>query len=308
MTRGCPRIEQRAGGAYRDSPNELPQERDATGVALMSVLSEFIERHARIAVLTGAGVSTRSGIPDYRDEQGEWKRARPVEFQPFMARLEVRQRYWARSTVGWPLISGARPNEAHDALARLESLGLVSVLITQNVDGLHQAAGSRNVIDLHGRLDLVRCMSCAHTLPRAGLQRELLTRNPGWAGIEGRVAPDGDVDFEDRDFGTFDVPACAECGGILKPDVVFFGENVPLDRVTRAFAGVAGADALLVVGSSLMVYSGYRFAEAAAAAGKPIATVNLGRTRADHLLALKVHERADVALTEACEEIAAARV
>jgi len=254
----------------------------------MSALSEFIESHGRVAVLTGAGVSTGSGIPDYRDERGEWKRARPVEFQPFMTRLEVRQRYWARSTVGWPIISGARPNQAHEALARLESLGLVSVLITQNVDGLHGAAGSRAVIDLHGRLDLVRCMSCAHTLPRAGLQRELLARNPQWATIEGRVAPDGDVDIEGRDFGGFDVPGCPVCGGMLKPDVVFFGENVPRDRVTRAFDGVADADALLVVGSSLMVYSGYRFAEAAASAGKPIAAVNLGRTRADHLLALKI--------------------
>jgi NAD-dependent SIR2 family protein deacetylase len=256
----------------------------------MSALREFIQRHPRLAVLTGAGVSTSSGIPDYRDEQGEWKRARPVEFRPFVTRPEVRQRYWARSTVGWPIISGAQPNAAHRALARLERLGFVSSLITQNVDGLHDAAGSRNVIDLHGRIDIVRCMQCDHSMQRADVQRKLLADNPGWADIEGHVAPDGDVDIEDRDYSRFLVPGCPACGGILKPDVVFFGETVPRERVTRAFDVVAQADALLVVGSSLMVYSGFRFAEAAAAAGKPIAAVNLGRTRADHLFALKINE------------------
>jgi NAD-dependent SIR2 family protein deacetylase len=264
----------------------------------MNALRDFIQAHPRLAVLTGAGVSTSSGIPDYRDVQGEWKRARPVEFRPFMTDAKVRLRYWARSVVGWPIISGAQPNGAHLALAQLEARGLVQVLITQNVDGLHSAAGSRNVIDLHGRLDTVRCMQCSHTLPRADLQRQLLSSNPTWAEIEGRVAPDGDVDIEGRDFSGFIVPDCPECGGILKPDVVFFGETVPRERVDRAFEGVAKADALLVVGTSLMVYSGFRFAEAAAAAGKPIVAVNLGRTRADHLLAFKINERCDDALSE----------
>jgi NAD-dependent SIR2 family protein deacetylase len=256
----------------------------------MSALREFIECHPRLAVLTGAGVSTLSGIPDYRDEQGDWKRARPVEFRPFMTRADVRQRYWSRSAVGWPIIRNAQPNAAHRALARLESRGCVSLLITQNVDGLHQAAGSGNVIDLHGRLDIVLCMQCGHSLARAHLQHRLLADNPGWAEVEARVAPDGDVDIAGRDHGDFVVPACPRCGGILKPDVVFFGEPVPRERVARAFDGVAQADALLVVGSSLMVYSGFRFAEAAAAARKPIAAVNLGRTRADHLFALKISE------------------
>ena len=262
----------------------------------LSALREFIERHPRLCVLTGAGVSTSSGIPDYRDEQGEWKRARPVEFRPFMTSATVRQRYWSRSTVGWPFIARAQPSAAHRALAQLETLGFVQLLITQNVDGLHTAAGSRNVIDLHGRLDVVRCMQCAHELARAELQRQLLADNPTWAEIEGRIAPDGDVDLENRDYGDFVVPDCAVCGGILKPDVVFFGEPVPRERVVRAFDGVTNTDALLVVGSSLMVYSGYRFAEAAAAAGKPIAAVNLGRTRADHLLALKIVEPCDEVL------------
>ena len=261
----------------------------------MSKLRSFIQAHPRLAVLTGAGVSTGSGIPDYRDEQGEWKRARPVEFRPFMTDAKVRQRYWARSVVGWPIISRAHPNAAHRALARLEAEGLVRLLITQNVDGLHAIAGSQNVIDLHGRIDMVRCMSCGHILPRAELQKQLLASNPAWAEIQGRVAPDGDVDIEGHDYSGFIVPDCPECGGILKPDVVFFGENVPRERVDRAFEGVANADALLVVGSSLMVYSGFRFAEAAAAAGKPIAAINLGRTRADHLLTLKI--------TQSCDEV-----
>jgi len=261
----------------------------------MSGLREFIQAHPRLAVLTGAGVSASSGIPDYRDEQGEWKRARPVEFRPFMTDAKVRQRYWARSAVGWPIIRRAQPNRAHHSLVHLEARGSIQVLITQNVDGLHSTAGSRNVIDLHGRLDAVRCTGCGHTLPRAELQRQLLANNPGWAELEGRVAPDGDVDLDGHDYGGFIVPDCPQCGGILKPDVVFFGEPVPRERVERAFAGVARADALLVVGSSLMVYSGYRFAEAAAAAHKPIAAVNLGRTRADHLLTMKI--------SALCEEV-----
>jgi NAD-dependent SIR2 family protein deacetylase len=272
----------------------------------MSALRQFIQDHPRLVVLTGAGVSTSSGIPDYRDEQGDWKRARPVEFRPFMTDARVRQRYWARSTVGWPIISQAQPNGAHRALARLEERGFVRVLITQNVDGLHSAAGSRNVIDLHGRIENVRCMQCACTLPRAELQRRLLADNPAWAQIEGRVAPDGDVDIEGRDYGEFIVPDCPQCGGILKPDVVFFGESVPRERVARAFEGVATADALLVVGSSLMVYSGYRFAEAAAAAGKPIAAINLGRTRADHLLDMKICETCEAALSDVDNELDAA--
>jgi NAD-dependent SIR2 family protein deacetylase len=269
----------------------------------MSALREFIEAHPRLAVLTGAGISTSAGIPDYRDEHGEWKRARPVEFRPFMTDVKVRQRYWARSTVGWPIISRAQPSAAHVGLAKLEAAGVVRALITQNVDGLHTVAGSREVIDLHGRLDAVRCMSCGHVLSRRELQARLLADNPQWAEIEGRVAPDGDVDIDGRDFSAFIVPGCPRCGGILKPDVVFFGENVPPDRVARAFEAVAGAAALLVVGSSLMVYSGYRFAEAAAAAGKPIAAINLGRTRADHLLTLKISESADQALRFDLDEL-----
>jgi NAD-dependent SIR2 family protein deacetylase len=263
------------------------------------LLRQFMARHPRLCVLTGAGISTSAGIPDYRDEQGEWKRARPVEFQPFMTRPEVRQRYWSRSMLGWKFFGRSQPTPAHRALARLEQRGSVQRLITQNVDGLHQAAGSQQVIDLHGRLDLVRCMQCGHLLPRAQLQLELESSNPSWLDLEARVAPDGDVDTEHRDTSSFIVPECPECGGILKPDVVFFGESVPHERVEHAFEAVAQADALLVVGSSLMVYSGFRFVRAAAEAGKPIAAVNLGRTRADALLTLKITAAADEVLSEA---------
>jgi NAD-dependent SIR2 family protein deacetylase len=255
-----------------------------------ATLRDFIERHRRLFVLTGAGCSTDSGIPDYRDHDGEWKRAQPVMFQPFMNDEHTRKRYWARSLVGWRHFRRAKPNGAHCALADLEREGRIELLVTQNVDCLHEAAGSRNVVDLHGRLDAVRCMSCSQRERREDFQQRLLALNPAWAQLDAREAPDGDADLEGRDFTAFIVPACGYCGGILKPDVVFFGESVPRDRVDRAMRGIQDADAMLVVGSSLMVYSGYRFAQAAAEAGKPIAAVNLGRTRADHLLALKVSQ------------------
>jgi NAD-dependent SIR2 family protein deacetylase len=257
----------------------------------LRVLGDFVQRHPRLFVLTGAGCSTESGIPDYRDADGAWKRTPPVQFADFMTKPAMRQRYWARSLVGWRHFGTAQPNAAHVALARLEASGRIDLLVTQNVDGLHEHAGSRAVVDLHGRLDVVCCMQCGHRLPRADLQLELLDRNPRWASLDARVAPDGDVDLPAADFSDFDVPPCPVCGGILKPDVVFFGESVPRTRVEAAMAAARRADAMLVVGSSLMIYSGYRFAEAAAAAGRPIAAVNLGRTRADPLLALKVAGR-----------------
>lgn len=251
-------------------------------------LREFIERHSRLFILTGAGCSTDSGIPDYRDAEGGWKRAQPVQFRAFMDEPLTRKRYWARSLVGWRRIRRARPNDAHRALAALERQGRVGLLVTQNVDRLHQAAGSTQVVDLHGRLDMVRCMGCERRSPREELQQELLRRNPDWAALDAREAPDGDADLEGLDFSSFELPGCDRCGGVLKPDVVFYGESVPRERVEIAMREVRDAEAMLVVGSSLMVYSGYRFAREAAAAGKPIATVNLGRTRADDLLALKV--------------------
>ncbi len=239
-------------------------------------------------MLTGAGCSTPSGIPDYRDADGGWKRPPPVTYQAFMTDPATRRRYWARSLLGWRRFGQARPNDTHHALARLEALGKSEVLLTQNVDSLHQAAGSARVIDLHGRLHEVRCTGCGAAMPRAALQAELVRLNPDWATLDAADAPDGDADLEGRDFSAFAVPPCPRCGGVLKPDVVFFGENVPRDRVEAANRHLEQADAVLVVGSSLMVYSGFRFVQAAARTGKPTAAVNLGRTRADALLALKV--------------------
>ena len=259
-------------------------------------LVEFVERHPRLFVLTGAGCSTDSGIPDYRDADGEWKRRPPVTFQQFVGKERARKRYWARSLVGFRHLRHARPNDAHHSLASLERRGRIVQLVTQNVDGLHQAAGSQNVIDLHGRIDTVRCLNCDRRSAREQLQLELARRNPHFTSLDAVEAPDGDADLDDVVFETFDVPACDACGGLLKPDVVFFGEGVPAERVRRAMAAIESCDAMLVVGSSLMVYSGYRFVTASADAGKPIAAINLGRTRGDDLLALKVSDRCANAL------------
>lgn len=268
-------------------------------------LTDFAGRHPRLFVLTGAGCSTDSGIPDYRDLNGDWKRPSPVTFQAFTGDELTRRRYWARSLVGWPTMATARPGASHHALARLEASGRVGLLLTQNVDGLHAAAGSRQTLDLHGRVDTVRCLGCDTRTPRAELQHTLRGRNPAWAALEAAAAPDGDADLDGRDFAAFEVPDCPRCGGMLKPDVVFFGESVPRDRVQAAFDALAEADAVLVAGSSLMVYSGFRFVQAAVAAGKPVAAVNLGRTRADDLLTLKVEQPVGAALTAVAEQLAA---
>ena len=256
--------------------------------ALVERLGAFLEEHPGLMVLTGAGCSTDSGIPDYRDARGAWKRAPPVQFHDFVHHARVRRRYWVRSLIGWPAVREARPNAAHNALARLQRARVVSALVTQNVDGLHQRAGSEQVIDLHGRLDTIVCLQCGARSRREDFQRELEARNPEFAAPHASPAPDGDADVPGADFDAFRVPDCPDCAGTLKPDVVFFGEAVPRERVDRVHAALAGARALLVVGSSLMVYSGYRFARAAHEAGKPLAALNMGRTRADAELALKL--------------------
>ena len=259
-------------------------------------LEDFVDRHRRLFILTGAGCSTSSGIPDYRDADGQWKRRLPVTYQAFMGEELTRRRYWARSLIGWRRIRSARPNGAHRALARLEAMGRTELLLTQNVDRLHQAAGSARVIDLHGRIDWVRCMDCERRASRDEFQEELGRLNAGWLELDATDAPDGDADLESADFSSFAVPSCRRCGGILKPDVVFFGENVPRDRVDAAKDHLMQADAMLIVGSSLMVYSGFRFVQWAVGAGKPAAAVNLGRTRADALVGLKVEQACEAAL------------
>ncbi len=263
-------------------------------------LTQLLRPRKPWTVLTGAGISTGSGIPDYRDEQGAWKRPAPVNFQDFMAHASTRQRYWARSLIGWPVFSQAQPNAAHRALAQLQNAGWVHTIITQNVDGLHQQAGSRAVIDLHGRLDQVICMGCGTTSARSAFQQQLLDANPHWQHHHAPAAPDGDADLAGVDFSHFAVPACPLCGGILKPDVVFYGENVPQARKQQAMADLAASQALLVVGSSLMVYSGLRFVHAAQQQGIPVLAINLGVTRADDLL--------DGKLAQACAPALAALV
>ena len=252
-------------------------------------LAEFIADHSPLVVLTGAGVSTASGIPDYRDVNGQWKRAQPVTFQAFMGAELTRQRYWARSLVGWRTFGQARPGPAHTVLAQLERAGRVELLITQNVDGLHEAAGSSRVVDLHGRLDTVRCMGCEARFSRASWQDALVSLNPEWAQLSALSAPDGDADLEAVDFSRFVIPACPHCGvGVLKPDVVFYGELVPRARVEQCLDAIRAARGVLVLGSSLMVYSGYRFILAAQEAGLPIAAVNQGVTRGDAAFSLKL--------------------
>ena len=259
-------------------------------------LRRWLDGYRHVFVLTGAGCSTGSGIPDYRDALGGWKRTPPVNYRDFVEDPAVNARYWARSFIGWPIVSRAEPNAAHRALAGAQSAGWISRLVTQNVDGLHERAGSTEVIDLHGRIDEVVCLHCAIRYARAQVQERLARENPQWAGLSAEAAPDGDADLEGRDFGHFRVPACEACGGMLKPDVVFFGENVPRARYEQARAALGQSDALLVVGSSLMVYSGFRFARMAHEAGQPIALLNQGRTRADDLASLKIEADCETTL------------
>ena len=271
----------------------------------MADLHDFLHRHARLFVLSGAGVSTASGIPGYRDDDGRWTRRPPVTLQEFLRSPAARQRYWFRSMLGWPLVASASPNEAHRALARLEAARGHTRLVTQNVDGLHQRAGSAEVVELHGTVGRVVCLDCGAGHARADVQQALVRENPGFVEAHATAAPDGDADAEPAAIADFRVPACTGCGGLLKPDVVFFGENVPRDRLGVAMGALEQADAMLVVGSSLMVYSGYRFCERAAALGKPIAAINRGRTRADHLFELKVEQACGEALSAAVERLGA---
>jgi NAD-dependent SIR2 family protein deacetylase len=265
-------------------------------------LKEFFARHQRIFVLTGAGISTASGIPDYRDESGEWKHQKPMDYRDFVNSHQARQRYWSRSFIGWQRFWQANPNPAHAALARLEQQGRLIRTVTQNVDGLHQRAGSRLVTELHGSLAEVECLDCATLIPRASLQQRLLAGNPLLAHLSAQLAPDGDAVLQDYDENDLHVPDCKACGGMLKPAVVFFGETVPPARVESCYDALRQADAMLIVGSSLMVYSGFRFVRAASQAGLPIAAINRGKTRADELIGLKLETDCATALNEAIRE------
>ncbi|MGV0848758.1 NAD-dependent protein deacetylase [Mycolicibacterium phlei] len=245
-------------------------------------------RGRRLAVLTGAGISTDSGIPDYRGPDSP--PSNPMTIQQFTSDPAFRQRYWARNHLGWRHMDATAPNAGHRALAALEAAGVVSGLITQNVDLLHTKAGSVNVVNLHGTYAQVICLDCGHTMSRAALHDLLEAANPGFAAREsvGGIAVAPDADAVVADTASFRVVDCPSCGGMLKPDIVYFGDSVPKERVAQAYSMVDEADALLVAGSSLTVYSGYRFVRHAAAAGIPIAIINRGRTRGDDLATVKV--------------------
>jgi NAD-dependent SIR2 family protein deacetylase len=258
----------------------------------------------RVAVLTGAGVSTDSGIPDYRGPTSPPRN--PMTYQQFVGDTAFRQRYWARNHIGWRAMDGSRPNPAHRALARLEAMGIVTGLITQNVDLLHTKAGHRRVIDLHGTYARVRCLGCEALISRMALAERLEAANPGFAadarasGVE--VAPDADAVITDTD--NFRMVGCERCGGLLKPDIVYFGESVPKDRVAAAFDLVDNADALLVVGSSLTVMSGLRFVRHTAKNARPVVIINRGPTRGDELAALTLDAGCSAVLTALTDTLA----
>ena len=262
----------------------------------MQRLDDFVNAARRLVVLTGAGCSTESGIPDYRSPGGPWTRHKPIYYSEFVRSASVRQFYWARSFRGWPRFASARPNAAHQALAQLEADGKVRFLITQNVDDLHAEAGTRRFVQLHGRNRLVVCLDCGCEFPRADVQERLATMNRDWDGAglkaeEADFAPDGDAELRRDAVRDFAVPPCERCGGVLKPAVVFFGESVPRGKVGVAMEELDAADGLLVAGSSLTVWSGFRFVKRAAERGMPIAIVNIGPTRGDSLATLKVEAK-----------------
>ena len=259
----------------------------------------------RVVVLSGAGLSTESGIPDYRGPSGASRRHSPMTYQTFVGDRAARHRYWARSFLGWRQIAQARPNAGHRAVAELQQRGLVDAIITQNVDGLHQAAGARDVVELHGGLDRVLCLACGHPEPRRGLDTRLHAANRAFTAAATAVNPDGDVALDDRELAAFRMVDCLGCGeGPLKPDVVFFGENVPKARVEQCYAAVEEARALLVLGSSLTVLSGFRFVRHAARHGIPVAIVNQGPTRGDDLADVRLDAPLGSTLTAVLTELA----
>ncbi|MGN6334011.1 MAG: NAD-dependent protein deacetylase [Motilibacteraceae bacterium] len=268
--------------------------------AAIELLADLVA-DGEVAVLTGAGLSTESGIPDYRGPTGAARPATPMTYQTFTRDPSARRRYWARSHLGWRTIARAQPNDGHRAVAELERRGLLSGIVTQNVDGLHSAAGARDVVELHGNLDRVVCLDCRRLSPREELDQRLRAANPGWQARVTAINPDGDVELEDAALEQFVVVPCSSCGGVLKPDVVFFGETVPRERVDASYALVESSSLLLVLGSSLTVMSGRRFVLRAAKLGIPVAIVNQGVTRGDEFASVKL----DLALGRALTDVLA---
>ncbi|MEO9139054.1 MAG: NAD-dependent protein deacetylase [Jatrophihabitans sp.] len=254
-------------------------------------------------VLSGAGLSTESGIPDYRGPTGAQRTNSPMTYQEFVRSPEGRQRYWARSLLGWRQIAQAAPNAGHRAVAELQRRGVLGGIITQNVDGLHQAAGARDVIELHGGLNSVVCLTCGVRDSRADYGDRLRAANPDFGAVATRVNPDGDADIPDAEVAGFVLAGCRHCNSdVVKPDVVFFGENVPKPRVDACYALVESAHSLVVLGSSLTVMSGLRFVRRASARGIPVGIVNQGVTRGDPLAGLKVEAPLGEVLTALVSE------
>ena len=258
----------------------------------------------KFLILTGAGISTPSGIPDYRDSDGVRRGRQPMMYLEFLAAPESRRRYWARAMLGWPRVRKARPNAAHEALATLQQRGRISDLITQNVDTLHDQAGTQDVIELHGSLHRVLCLDCGQRSERDAIQQQMEAQNPYLSGVDAVQAPDGDTLLDPAFEARFQVPQCPHCAGErMKPDVVFFGENMAQPTAARALAAAENAAGLLVVGSSLMAYSAFRLCRVIAERGKPLMAINLGKTRADDLLDLKIEGSCEELLPWLVEEL-----
>ncbi len=264
----------------------------------MRNLVQFIHNSERLLVLTGAGLSEPSGIPVYRDKSGTWLRTTPVQHREFITSQSSRQRYWARSMAGWPKMAMAAPNEGHLALVKLEQAGVIKQLITQNVDCLHQRAGQQALIDMHGSLDRVQCLDCEKVYARSSVQDTLQALNPLVQTQAAQMRPDGDADLPNELIASIEIPSCPDCEGVLKPDVVFFGGTIPRQRAEQISKAVEDCDAVLVIGSSLTVFSGFRICRDAHRAGKPIAALNQGKTRADELLNLKLEVDCAQGLTQ----------
>ena len=268
--------------SLREDPRGQPNFGTSADVA------QFFSKHAHVVILTGAGLSTHSGIPAYRDEGGAWLRRTPIFYQDFIHCPIARRRYWARSYFGWDHVAKAKPNQGHQALARLESAGYIKTVITQNVDGLHERAGSQSLIEVHGQLGRVKCLDCGAQYQRDTIQAHLKKLNTRWTADVLNHNPDGDVDLDEAAYPDFKVADCMHCSGRLKPEVVFFGESVPKQTTKAVDDAIKACDGLLIIGSSLIVMSGYRIVKQVHGMGKPVIAINRGITRADDLLNFKV--------------------
>ena len=266
-------------------------------------LVAILGAHRPWVALTGAGISSASGIPTYRDHNGTWLGSQPIQHDEFISDASKRQRYWSRSALGWPRVGGAQPNESHAALVKLEHAGLLTGVITQNVDRLHQRAGSQSVVDLHGRLDRVKCLDCGQVTSREAIQSWIETHNelPNTASLT--LRPDGDADLPDHYVTDFKVPQCKKCRGVVMPEVVFFGGTVPGPVVDECYQMIDAAEGMLVVGSSLSVYSGLRFCRYAVDQGKPLIILNQGQTRADDLCTRKFSDTPFALMAECAQAL-----